>query len=137
MLIFTFQMGTKLFSILLSSIILIQSFNIHFNDFCKLNELVEHIQYHADNYGDDIFTFFSKHYGELREKHNENHQKEDHNQLPFDHDYSINHVTVYILQKIKITQISKIYTSKKSKFFYQENYSSLDETDIFQPPKIV
>lgn len=129
-------MGTKLFSILLSSFILFQSLNIHFNDLCKLNELVEHIQYHADNYGDDIFTFFSKHYGELKENHSKNHQKEDHNQLPFDQDYSINHLTVYILFKIKFTDLQELFTYQNARFFYQENYASLDETDIFQPPQI-
>ncbi len=128
-------MLTKLFSILLSSFILAQSFNINLNDVSKLNELKEHMQFHSSNYGDNIFTFFSKHYGDLKENHTENHQKEDHNKLPFDHSYGLNYTTIYILQKINIFEVNEITRFQTSNFHYQESYTSIEKSDIFQPPK--
>ncbi len=128
-------MYTKLFSILLSSFILAQSMNIQVKDVSKFSELVEHFQYHAENYGDDIFVFFSKHYGELKEKHSENHEKEDHNQLPFSQSFNINSFTVYILHKTKFSVIEKLIHFQAPNFCYLENYTSIERSDIFQPPK--
>ena len=128
-------MVTKLFSILLSGFILVQSLNIQIKDVFKFSELVEHFQYHAENYGDDIFVFFSKHYGELRDKHSENHEKEDHNQLPFSQNINLNYLTVFILYKIRFAIAEKLIHSQTSNFYYLENYTSIERSDIFQPPK--
>ncbi|MCK5678317.1 MAG: hypothetical protein KAH72_07580 [Flavobacteriaceae bacterium] len=128
-------MTTKLLSIFISSFILVQSFNIHLNDIFKFDELVEHVKFHEDKYGDDIFIFLSKHYGELKEKHSKNHQKEDH-KLPFDHNCSFDSLTVYVLHKLKFTiDESKDIIYQTSNFFYQELHSSFEKPDIFQPPK--
>ena len=128
-------MVTKLFSILLSGFILAQSMNIQVKDVYKFNELVEHFQFHADNYGDDVFVFFSKHYGELKDKHSENHQKEDHNQLPFSQNINFNSLTVFFLHKTKFVIAEKLIISQTSNFYYLENYTSIERSDIFQPPK--
>jgi len=128
-------MVTKLFSILLSGFILAQSMNIQVKDVYKFNELVEHFQFHADNYGDDVFVFFSKHYGELKDKHSENHQKEDHNQLPFSQNINFNSLTVFFLNKTKFAIAEKLIISQTSNFYYLENYTSIERSDIFQPPK--
>jgi hypothetical protein len=128
-------MITKLFSILLSGFILVQTLNIQTKDVCKFNELVDHFQYHVNNYGDDVFTFFSKHYGELKDKHRENHEKEDHNQLPFSQNINLNYLTVFILHKIRFAVAEKLIHSQTSNFYYLENYTSIERSDIFQPPK--
>ena len=47
-------MVTKLFSILLASFILVQSFNIHLGDILKLNMLIEHAELHKSKYGDNF-----------------------------------------------------------------------------------
>ncbi len=51
----------------------------------QLDELIEHAQFHKQEYGDTFFVFPSKHYGELKAEHSKNHQEEqkDHEQLPF------------------------------------------------------
>ncbi len=130
-------MISKLLSIFVSGLILFQSFNIHINDIFCLGDLLEHAQFHKEKYGDNIFVFFSKHYGELKDNHSEKHQEEDHNRLPFNENYSFGLVTAFVLNEI-INSIE--YTDEvayqNSNFFYQDNYSSLTEFDIFQPPKI-
>lgn len=54
----------KFFSIILSSLILVQSLNISLEDISKLNVLLEHAKYHQENYGDSFVEFLSEHYGE-------------------------------------------------------------------------
>jgi hypothetical protein len=39
-----------------------KTFNIHFNDFIKINELVEHDEFNAKEYGDSFFQVLSKHF---------------------------------------------------------------------------
>ncbi len=119
----------------MSIFILAQSGSIKIDDVWNMNEMVKHFQYHDKNYGDDLFTFFSKHYGGLREKHSKNHKKEDHNQLPFDHSYNFHSLTTFIIQKVKDTMVKKNMPHKQtSQFFYLENYTSIERSDIFQPP---
>lgn len=112
-----------------------QSLNIQVKDMCKFSELIEHFQYHTEKYGDDVFTFFSKHYGELKDKHHDNHQKEDHNQLPFDHNFNLNLLSSFILQKVKFSLTEKTTYLQATNFHYFNNYTFIENSDIFQPPK--
>ncbi len=129
-------MTAKLISFFISSLILAQSFNIHVNDILKLDELMEHAQFHKEKYGDNIYTFLSKHYGEMKKNHNKNNQEEDHRQLPFNHDYNFGFLAAFVLSKVKYTiEETREIIYPTSNFFYQETYSSLVEYDIFQPPK--
>ena len=64
----------KLFSISLSFLILLQSFGISFNDLSQIDEFIEHAQFHSEQYGDNVFVFISKHYGELKTDHDKEHQ---------------------------------------------------------------
>ena len=71
--------------LVLSSLILLQSLNIHLNDLVEIDALIEHYGYHNKTYGDTFLEFVSKHYGELKTEHNQKHQEEqsDHEKLPF------------------------------------------------------
>ena len=130
-------MSTKIFAVIFSSFILVQSFNIHLDDVFKLQELYEHAQFHQKKYGDDIFVFLSKHYGSLKEKHKKKHQKES-KQLPFDHHSGFENAHAFVFYKIKCsTQISEPILFQSSNFFYQETYASLEKSDIFQPPRFI
>jgi len=134
--IFAEQMTAKFFSLFISSLILAQSFNIHISDILKLDELMEHAQFHKEEYGDTIFTFLSKHYGEMKTNHTNNDQEEDHKQLPFNHDYNFGFLTAFVMNKVKYSiEETKEIIYPTSNFFYQETYSSFVEYDIFQPPK--
>lgn len=129
---------TKIFSILLVLVMLGKTFNIHFNDFIKINELIEHASFHAEQYGDDFFDFLSKHYGDLKQKHKKQHQEEEHHHLPFDHhDFNINTVvTACVLKKELLVPSNVIFTNKEIKFSYEDLHSTFEKEEIFQPPQI-
>jgi len=126
----------KLFSILTSCLILIQSLNIDFKDIVQLDELIEHSKFHSDTYGDNFFSFIAKHYGELKQTHSKQHQEEkkEHEQLPFNHQ-SCAHTSlasVLIQTNIHLLKNEPIITNN---FYYQELYSLFEKTSVFQPPK--
>ncbi|WP_281778007.1 hypothetical protein [Croceibacter atlanticus] len=129
---------SKLFSISFSLIILTQSFGMSISDISQIDEFIEHAQFHSEQYGDNVFVFISKHYGELKKDHNKEHQeeKEDHEQLPFQHQSSISTVIAFIFnspkEDFKIAEFSEFRTHN---FFYQEPTSSLHSKGLFQPPR--
>ena len=47
---------SKLFAISLSALMLIQSFNIGTDDILQFDELLEHAQFHKQEYGDGFFV---------------------------------------------------------------------------------
>ncbi|NAS30224.1 hypothetical protein GTQ40_04520 [Flavobacteriaceae bacterium R38] len=129
---------TKLFSILISFLILAQSFNISFNDIIQFDELIAHAQFHKEQYGDDFFVFLSKHYGKLKTEHSKKHQeeKEDHEQLPFQHRINVIAFSTFFLNQYNdLTNKTVSFTETNKNFYYQKLYSSLEGFDIFQPPK--
>ena len=129
---------TKFVSIFISSLVLFQGMNINLDEFTQLDELVEHAIYHAEEYGDDIFVFVSKHYGELKEDHNKNNDEErnDHEQLPFNHQCSPNFISVYILETAPSDVLRIDEISVKTNFLYQEIKSFFEKSNVFQPPQI-
>lgn len=129
----------KLFSIFMSGLILIQSFDIAFNDIAQFDELLEHAQFHAEEYGDSLFVFISKHYGELKDQHDKEHQEEkkEHDKLPFQNHYgcasSVAIVTDTSFLRMNCPQIPE---SKTTNFYYHPPISSLHAQGLFQPPRI-
>ncbi len=106
----------------------------------QLGELMEHASFHAETYGDDFVIFLSKHYGELKEQHNREHKEErkDHEQLPFNHqcgNHSFTGTVFYVTDYVP--HASPIISDTTAFFFYGKNYSSLSESNIFQPPRTV
>ena len=97
------------------------------SDISQIDEFIEHAQFHSEQYGDNVFVFISKHYGEL---------KKDHEQLPFQHQSSISTVIAFIFnspkEDFKIAEFSEFRTHN---FFYQEPTSSLHSKGLFQPPR--
>ncbi len=109
------------------------------NDLIQLDEFIEHAQFHNENYGDNIFVFISKHYGELKAEHNKEHQEErtEHDQLPFQHNIYVSSADVLSLvtpHKIDINT-PRFLNFKLDNFFYQESSSSLYSEGLFQPPR--
>ena len=132
------QPMTKFLSIFTSFLILFQGLNINLDEFTQLDELVEHAFYHAEKYGDDIFVFVSKHYGELKEDHNKTNdeEKRDHEQLPFNHQCSPNYISVFILEGAHLPVLHIDEISSKTNFLYRETNSFFEKSNVFQPPKI-
>lgn len=135
--IFGNSMG-KLFSILMSYMVLLQSFTIDLGDIAQFDELLEHASFHYQKYGDNFFVFVSKHYGELQNKHNKEHQEEkkEHEQLPFNHQSCSHYFMAFVLTTAHVPLLKlDPFMDTSPDFFYRESYSLFEKTDIFQPPK--
>lgn len=127
----------KFFSILLSSLILVQSLNISIEDISKLNVLLEHAKYHQENYGDSFLEFLSEHYGSgITEGDNNNHK--EHKDLPFKHDnntcYNLNW-TINLSGAFVVKNTTALESSTPN-FFYKESTSMFEKQTVFQPPKL-
>lgn len=128
----------KVTSIAVSLLILIQSFNVHFDDIVEMDELIEHAQFHAEEYGDNFLVFISKHYGELKAEHNQKHQeeKEEHEQLPFQHQYQTTSLFVLVLNQAPDNAFEIDFSFDHDvNFFYQASYHSLTQEGLLQPPR--
>ena len=120
-------------------LILLQSINLHLKDLVELGELVEHYQFHNDEYGDNFMVFVSKHYGELKASHSQKHQEEqkDHEKLPFQNQQapSAQPLVFVLVGDSFISSNSEIPLASKGNFHYQISYSHIWGDDPFQPPK--
>lgn len=108
-------------------------------DIFTLKDLVEHVQYHSEEFGDDLFVFFQKHYGELKAEHQQNHQEEksQHEKLPFQNNYGNHLLTEVVIFGYEFPlEKSVVYYTANPHFYYQDLYSFLERVSIFQPPKI-
>ncbi len=129
----------KIIHFILSVIILSQSMNVSAKDIIQMDDFFKHAQYHYEEFGDDLFTFVSKHYGELKEEHNKKHQNESsqHEQLPFNHHLGSHTSTIFLADFIENEQIPAPFGNLLSHhFFYLLPATSKATVDIFQPPKI-
>ena len=127
-------------SILLSFSILLQGLNFHFSDMLELQSLMTHLKEHQASYGDDLFTFFDKHYGGLRTEHDQEEHKgsDDHEKLPFKHKVCpVNSGIMINSFTYSEKSIVPIVAASSQSFFYLDNYSFLDLTEIFQPPQFI
>ena len=130
----------KGFSIILSFVFLFQSTGLKMNDLVQIDEFIEHAQFHNEQYGDNIFVFVSKHYGELKSDHNKEHQEEksNHEQLPFQHNMYASSIAILSLSPNELDLSAPDYSDYKShNFFYQESSSSLYTEGMFQPPRFI
>ncbi|WP_027075984.1 hypothetical protein [Maribacter antarcticus] len=122
----------KVFSILLSVVILLQSFGMHADDLVQIDEFITHGQFHSAQYGDNAIVFISKHYGELKAAHEEEHQeeREDHERLPFQQQS-------HTMSVMGFTLGSVIPEFRPFNFYYKAPLSSLHSDGILQPPRLV
>lgn len=127
---------TKVFSIIFANIILFQSFNIGFDDFSRLNTLLEHAAFHQENYGDSFFEFLAEHYSE--EIKSDSIKHEEHENLPFKHDQqSAQHSpTIFMFHTTAIELKEYMTVDAPKTFFYKESYSLFEKHAVFQPPKL-
>ncbi|MDJ0646210.1 MAG: hypothetical protein QNJ57_09545 [Flavobacteriaceae bacterium] len=129
----------KVFSILVSGLILIQSLQIDLSDIARLDDLVKHANMHSKKYGDNFLTFISKHYGELKLDHSKKHKEEqkDHERLPFDHQSGSQYsgITFVLMPTHKELVKPETILNTTVSFYYQETNSLFEKSKIFQPPK--
>ncbi|MBT8320126.1 MAG: hypothetical protein KJO90_00500 [Eudoraea sp.] len=130
----------RLSSILLAFLVLLQSSFWDMDDVSRMGSLIEHAKFHADAYGDNFLVFLSKHYGELQKEHDREHQEEksQHESLPYQ-----NHSCVLVVADLSgqdntyTLQNSIISTNAPQNFHYLENYASLADFEIFEPPRLI
>jgi hypothetical protein len=116
-----------------------QSFGMHVNDVSQIDKFMEHAQFHNQQYGDGMLVFIAKHYGELKADHAVDHQeeKEDHEQLPFQHHSHLSSSSSFILNSFKEEfKCMELPEFKEHNFYYQEPSSSLHLEGLFQPPRL-
>lgn len=128
-----------LVAISLSFLVFFQSVGLSVSDIFLLNDLKELAEYHSEEYGDDFFTFFEKHYGDLKAEHQktQNEEESQHENLPFQHN-SCNHLVAEVIvmgYEFSFEKAVVSYTANPH-FYYQNLYSFLERASIFQPPKI-
>lgn len=127
-----------LFTILLSLLVFFQSVGINISDIFMVIDLVEHAKFHAEEHGDDFFTFFEKHYGTLKAEHQKEHQEErsQHENLPFQHSNITPPLSEVDLADTGISLKRTLFSSTAThQFYYKDLYSFLERESIFQPPK--
>lgn len=130
----------KLFSIALSFTILFQSLGITLNDIVQIDDFIEHAKFHSKEYGDNVFVFISKHYGDLKTSHQKQHQEEqeDHKKLPFQNcSHLVSIIVLHLgtgLTELKSTIFSEV---KKHHFFYRSPSSSPHLEGLLQPPRFL
>jgi len=126
----------KVFSILFSSLILLQSLNISFEDLSKLNVLLEHAKFHQEKYGDSFFEFLVEHYGDDEYHANNNHK--EHEDLPFkQNSQTVTHLNIaFTLDNVAFVIKNQPVLESSNIFFYRESHSVFEKYSIFQPPKL-
>lgn len=131
----------KLIAFILSSVIFIQSMNIHISDIVNLGELINHAQFHQEEYGDDLFEFFAKHYGELKAEHEKQnpYEHQEHEKLPFHCDHhTSNHIQlIFSFVDKALIPTPKFFVFRESTSFYVSIYKSPDLNTILQPPRSI
>lgn len=131
----------KLTAFVFSLLIMVQSMGIGYNDLLQLDELLDHAAYHQQQYGDSFFTFLSKHYGDQKEAHHQDHQDEEeqHSELPFQHQQfqqQVNSVFLVALSSSKVLPSSSYDTNGADRiFFYSFAEYDSHRQDVFQPPR--
>jgi len=124
-------------SISLSCVLLFQGINFGLPDLLKVGELIEHARFHSQNHGDNFIVFISKHYGELKEQHEQQHQeeKQEHEKLPAPGEFAFS-ITWFVPNNPETFSFrSPVSTTSTSQYFYKETYSSIGKPAIFQPPR--
>ena len=132
---------TRFWSIVLSASMLLQGMHLAWPDLAQLDELLEHAQYHKETFGDNFITFLSKHYGEQKEDHSQQHQeeREQHEQLPFQQVAHLSYAPVFLVRSntIPLDGPAEPEASQAPNFRYLPSASSGYLPGIFQPPRHV
>ena len=121
----------------LASLILFQGVFTNSGILFEINELAENYQLHQSEYGDNLSTFISKHFGDLKESHKEQHQEEQkqHNHPTQDKigglsqiDYTFNQTYLILENPIKVNK-------SLTNYHYLDLFSTFEKQKIFQPPQ--
>lgn len=116
-----------------------QSIHINIATVVSIDDLISHMRFHNETYGDNFFVFLSKHYGELKEQHHkqQEHEQGDHERLPFNNNHHCHHpapVVFFVKQEEAVPSV--VYVDiKETHFIYTPPFSSAHLSGILQPPR--
>ena len=130
----------KFFSILLSGLIFVQSFNISLMDLSKLQTMIDHLDYHQDNFDESFGDFIAIHYSSDQILHDDDHEHHnEHEELPFKNDLQTtqNSFNYFIFNKMSIDFDVCLEIEVPLNFHYKESYSQYEKPPILQPPRLV
>jgi len=121
----------------LAIIIFFQSAFGSFNLLFEIGEVIEDFKIHKIKYNDDLGTFISKHFGDLRESHKEEHQEEHkHHKHPIQPEVGQSSNEVYVLQMIDLFMNNPIEINTTiNNFGYKNLHPTFEKQKIFQPPR--
>ncbi len=123
----------KVVAILLSFFILGQGAFTYAAELEKMDDLLEHAKFHEEEYGDGFASFMSKHYGNQKEDHKDDH---GHDQLPFQHCGQLLIQSAFIFAKTTAELSSPLVSeTQQNNYFYQQLYSSQLINVLLQPPR--
>lgn len=121
----------------LASLILFQGVFMNTDILFEIDEMLIDYQFHKTKYGDNTYTFLSKHFGNLKESHKKEHQKEHEQHKHPIHDQSANTLKIdYTFQNYQFILENEVELILKSTTFHYKNlFSSFEKPTIFQPPR--
>ena len=129
----------RLTSILLSSLMLLQSLHLGIRDLVQLDELMEHARFHRQQYGDSFLTFLAKHYGDQKEDHDREQWEEqhEHEQLPFQQHLQqlLGHTHYFLAHNFIWNSLPDYQESQMHLFYYHLRSPRIFEDGVFQPPR--
>ena len=126
----------KTIAIFLSMILLTQGLFASYSELKRMDALMEHAKFHQEQYGDDMAVFFDKHYGDLKDEHQEEHS--EHEQLPYHISaLFVNQAVYYFDQPVARLTIDFNFESEKANFYYNQLYTSLMIREILDPPRFL
>jgi len=127
----------RLFVTYLATLILFQGIFFNSNILFEINELMEDFQLHKVKYDDDLTTFFSKHFGDLKESHKQQHQEEHKQHNHPANDLNSNIQVDFALHYCYFTLKNTVEIDEKSpRFSYSDLFSTFEKPKIFQPPRL-
>ncbi len=116
--------------------ILFQGMFMYANFSFVLEEIWEDYQLHQVKYGDNLTTFLSKHYGELKESHQEQHKKE-HQEHQHHHELNVSfQLDMLWDNSFNFDAKNSIVFYKQNNFTYKDLFSTFEKQKIFQPPRV-
>lgn len=120
----------------LASLILFQGMFAYLDIIFEIGEVLEDYELHKVKYGDDLSTFISKHFGDLKESHKKEHQEEHkHHNHPIQ--TGIENVEVYVLQTLDFSINTTLeIISTTNNFGNKDLFSTFEKQKIFQPPQL-
>lgn len=123
----------KFVTYLLCSLMLCQVFQLDLSQFSKFKNLVEHYQFHQEEFGDDFWSFVDLHYGKQQNQHESEH--DDHEHLPVNDCHHFCHHSIYLSSNTYEIPILSANISSEVDINHSDNFSFLAISEVFQPPK--